>query len=138
MLFYPYQQSANRRTDMKVVITDDTLRRNSVQTVTQETRANFAMAGNPLPDDVKILPLKDRSGRQIQETVCVDHVYEGRVLDLAVIRAKRWMRSGKFPGTGAPHHIALAMAAFHKADPEGFNRILKSRGLEDPGRKVAL
>ncbi len=109
---------------MKVKIIDDTLRCHSVQEVTDQMRGDFAKAGNPIPDGTKILPLKDRLGRQAMETVQVEHIYEGRVLEIAITRAKRWIRSAKFAdGVGAPHHIALALAAFHKADPDSFKEL---------------
>ena len=109
----------------KVTIIDDTFRRNLMGPVTRETRdMYFKTHKKLLPDSVKMLPLVDRQGRKMQEKVLVKHVLEGRRLRHAITRAKRWMRSGKFPGQPAPHHIALFLAAFHKADPKGFKNAM--------------
>lgn len=108
-----------------VTVVDDTLRRNAAQVVTPEVRANYLLEHRRvLPASTKYLLMKDRRGRQIQETVRVQHVFEGRYLEHAVRRAKRWMRGPRFRSGGAPHHIAMAMAAFSLAYPIDFKNAL--------------
>jgi hypothetical protein len=118
---------------MRVTIIDDTLRANAVSEVTDETLDEMRAAGKPIPEEKFIrrrdedgklhryLLAKDRHGRQVQRTVHREHVFEGAHLENAVRRAKRFMRSDRFRREGrVPRHIALAMAAFHKSDPKGF------------------
>lgn len=62
--------------------------------------------------------------KQGQREVHSQHEFRGRHLQIAINRAKRFMRSLRFQGGGAPRHIALAMMAFHKADHEGFQKAL--------------
>ncbi len=52
-------------------------------------------------------------------------VFDGPRLVHAIKRAKRWMLSNRFKRAkvGIPHHIALKIAAFHKADPAGFKAV---------------
>lgn len=107
----------------KVTIIDDTLRRNVCHPLSAEMRMEYFKRFKKLPPDDFLVPVKNRRNQQIQETVRVKHVFKGEYLKHAVHRAKRWMRSGKFPGTGAPRHIAIFMAAFHKADPKGFEKL---------------
>lgn len=109
----------------KVTIVDDTFRRNLMSPVTRATRdMYFEVHKKLLPDAVKMLPVVDRQGRKMQEKVQVRHHFEGARLRHAVTRAKRWMRSGRFPGIRPPYHIALFLAAFHKADPKGFKNAM--------------
>ncbi len=109
----------------KVMIVDDTFRRNGTHRMTLESRRLFFKKFGRLPQTWGDQVLsKDRQGRQMQETVKVLRIFEGAHLENAVRRAKRWMRSPRFRRTDTPRHIALAMAAFHKADPEGFKRAL--------------
>lgn len=91
-----------------VTIIDDTLRRN---------RAELdSLTGWQL--------MKDRHGKQIQDVIRVAKVLEGAHLEHAVKRARRWMSK---PGRGgAPRHIALFMAAFHKWDQKGFAEAAQS------------
>lgn len=111
---------------MRVVIKDDTLRRNAVLMITPAMREEAAKAGRPIPASTKFVLGKDRQGRQVQETVVVDRVLEGAHLLHAVKRAKRFIRSKGYRQRGhtPPRHIALFMAAFHKADPEAFKRAM--------------
>lgn len=106
---------------MRVEIVDDTLRANRVQVVTNAYRLSYLRAhGRPLPDSVRFLTVRAH-GRQVQDVVRTTHVFEGARLEHAVRRARRWIRGPRFRTAGAPHHIALYLAAFHKADPDGFN-----------------
>lgn len=110
-----------------VTVLDDTMRRNSIVRITPDLRERLRRQGRPVPNHMMWLPAKDKSGRQMQETITVERVLDGAHLEHAVRRAKRWIRSKRFrtPGKGGmPHHIAIFMAAFHKADPEGFKRAM--------------
>ena len=108
----------------KVRVIDDTLRANAVEVVTPQMRVDHLKKHGRLLLASVVL-VKDRQHRQIQRVENSEHVYEDKHLQEAVRRAKRWMRSDKFPKVGAPHHIALAMAAFHAADPDGFRKEVK-------------
>ncbi len=110
-----------RRTKKRVVVVDDTLRRNVCVRVTPLVREQYQKKfGHSLPDNVRFLPLEVK-GRKVQDVVKVRHVYEGPRLTHAVTRARRWMRSPRYgKAGGAPHHITLAMMAFRQADPRGF------------------
>ena len=110
----------------RVVVVDDTLWTNAIQVITPQMRLDHLKVRNrSLPAGARFLLVKDRQGRQVQRAANVGHVYEGKRLERAVRRAERWMRSDKFPKTGAPHQIALAMAAFHLADPDRFKEVAK-------------
>ena len=109
----------------KIRVIDDTLRANVVEVVTPQMRVDHLKKHGCLLSASVVL-VKDRQHRQVQRVENLEHVYEGRRLEEAVRRAKRWMRSAKFPKIGAPHHVALAMAAFHKADPVGFRKEVKA------------
>ncbi len=93
---------------MKILVTDDTLRE-TAGVLTGGLRPGFR-------------PFVDRQNRKIQRHVSVTHVFEGANLERAIRRARRHIRSPRFKRGGAPHHVALAMAAFHRADPEGFRQ----------------
>jgi uncharacterized protein YaiI (UPF0178 family) len=84
----------------RVVVVDDTLR---------QTLA--VIAGG------KLMLQMDRQRRKIQKTVNVDRVLEGRHLEHALRRARRWMRK---PHGRAPRHIAVFLAALHKTCPAEF------------------
>ena len=114
-------RSIFRRPPARVVIIDDTLRQNRVTMVTDHIRLQFAKVGRVLPTGLEFIPSTDRQGRKIQDVVRSEQVFEGPVLKHAIHRAKCWMRSRRFPHDGAPHHIAMFMAAFKKADPGGFD-----------------
>ncbi len=59
-----------------------------------------------------------------QGIVQVKIPYVGPCLELAVKRAKRWIRAnGMIPKP--PKHIILAMMAFSQADPNGFKEAVK-------------
>lgn len=108
---------------MRVEVRDDTLRENACIEVTDAVRAQyFEVHKTPLPDHVRFLPIKDKN-RQVQYPVTQVHVYEGRRLELAILRAKRWFRSRTITSSPA-WHIALAVLAFKEADPEGFKLAL--------------
>ncbi len=110
----------------KVKVTDDTFRRPVMLPITKEVRKiYYEKHGKLLPDSVKMLPAVDRQGRKVMETVRVTHVFEGRRLGHAVTRARRWIRNNR-PDVRPPHHIALFLAAFHKADPDGFKQATAS------------
>lgn len=104
-----------------VTVNDDRGCVNLVVEVTDEMRVTYAMAhGRPFPPGVNWVPQRDRQGRQMQEKVDRPVTYEGRGLQVAIKRAKRWMRSrGNRAGT-PPAHIVLALMAFLKADPQQF------------------
>lgn len=53
--------------------------------------------------------------------------FEGRHLELAILRARRWIKNARNP-KDPPRHIGHAMAAFARADPEGFKRAIEERG----------
>ncbi len=84
----------------RVVVTDDTLRR--TEGVIRDGRVAFHV---------------DRQKRRVQQTVRVERVLEGRHLEHALGRARRWMRK---PRGRAPGHIAMFLAALYKVDPDGF------------------
>lgn len=108
---------------MQVEVKDDTLRENACIEVTGDVREEyFKRHGTALPNHVRFLPIKDKN-RQVQYPVTQVHVYEGRRLELAVLRAKRWFRSRTITSSPA-WHIALAVLAFKEADPEGFKLAL--------------
>lgn len=111
----------------KVTIIDDTSRRNVMQEVTPYIQQTFLLRGLMLPEIGTLLPMKIK-GQQVQEPVSVPHVFEGQHLQNVIRRAKHWMRSKKFMGNKPPHHIALAMAAFSKAQPVEFHNILSEVG----------
>ncbi|MEE8608962.1 MAG: hypothetical protein V3S55_15265 [Nitrospiraceae bacterium] len=115
---------------MKVTIVDDTGRRTRCSLVSM---IDYIKSGGKLPPGRRLsyilVPVGYIDGpyknRKIMDTVEVKRVFEGRHLELCVLRAKRWMRSKRFREQGgAPRHIALAMAAFSKADRKGFNEAL--------------
>lgn len=89
----------------RVVVVDDTLR------ATQ----GMIVGG-------KLMLYQDRQRRRTQRRVSVSRVLEGRHLEHALRRARRWMRK---PRGRAPGHIAVFLAAFHKADPVGFKAMVK-------------
>lgn len=49
-----------------------------------------------------------------------DVVYKGRALQIAINRAKRWMRSRAGKAGTPPAHIVPALMTFLKADPQQF------------------
>lgn len=76
----------------------------------------------------QMMMARDRQGRRVQEKTRTVHVFEGRHLDLAVLRARRWIRNShrRRDGIrGAPKHIALKLAAFHKASPVDFGAAMQ-------------
>ena len=96
---------------MKVEIVDDT-GRNTLGGI------GAGKFGRP-----QMMMSQDRQGRRLQDKAHTTHVFEGRRLDLAVLRARRWIRNShkRRDGIrGAPKHIALKLAAFHKAYPVSF------------------
>ena len=100
----------------RVVVQDDTYRENVVTVVTPWMAHN-----NPFLKVGSVLRTLDGNHNQVQNTVTVEHEFEGRHLELAVRRAKRFIRANKTGKVGtAPKHIALKMAAFSLADPDGF------------------
>jgi len=102
-----------------VTVNDDRGRVNLVIEVTDEMRLSYAMAhGRPFPPGIDFVPQRDRQGRQMQEKVDRPVTYEGKGLQVAIKRARRWIKSGK-RGT-PPAHIVLALMAFLKADPQQF------------------
>ena len=104
-----------------VTVKDDRGRVNLVTEVTQSMKDSYMLVhGKPWPADVHFIPQRDRQGRKMQDKVDREVVYEGRALQVAINRAKRWMRSrGNKAGT-PPAHIVLALMAFLKADPQQF------------------
>ncbi len=70
----------------------------------------------------KVIFYQDRQRRKVQHRVSVARVLEGRHLEHALRRARRWMRK---PRGRAPGHIAVFLAAFHKVDPAGFKAMVK-------------
>lgn len=84
------------------------------------------------PTGKRMMMAQDRQGRRLQEktqTVCV---FEDRHLDLAVLRARRWIRNAhkRRDGIrGAPKHIALKLAAFHKAYPVDFGEAMENAAI---------
>ena len=103
---------------MKVEIVDDT-DRNTIG------RADNSLAGR----DPVMMMARDRQGRRLQDKAHTVHVFEGRYLDLAILRARRWIRNAHKRRLGgirnAPKHIALKLAAFHKVDPDGFKAAMQ-------------
>ncbi len=89
----------------RVVVMDDTLR-----------------ATKEFVKDGKVVLYLDRQRHRVQQQVSVPRVLEGRHLEHALRRARRWMRK---PRGRAPGHIAVFLAAFHKADPTGFKAMVK-------------
>ncbi len=89
----------------RVVVTDNTLRRT---------------AG--VIQNNQLMLYQDRQHRKVQQTTTVERVLEGRHLEHALKRARRWMRK---PRGRAPGHIAIFLAALHKVDPEGFKAMVR-------------
>jgi len=110
----------------QVTVTDNTLRFNVVQHLTFEMRQDALSRGVHIPPEVKFIPVRDEHGKQVQREAHRDHTYKGAALTHAVKRARRWLRSGKRTSNQAPHHIALALLAFKKAEPKVFNACLKA------------
>ncbi len=106
----------------RVEIVDDTQRRNVCVEVDNDVRDKFLKAnGVLLPANVKFLPMRDRYRRQVQETVETVIVFEERRLEVAVRRAKCWLKRRDRPkGSGTPSHIAQMLLAYLKHDPKGF------------------
>ncbi len=111
----------------KVTIVDDTLRHNLCVKVSAEMRSDFAKRGRPIPPRVSHLPARDRHGHTVMQEVRAIRTFEGVHLENVMKRARRWIRRQRRCGTDGkmPGHIALAMAAFRKADPAGFARALE-------------
>ncbi len=113
---------------MQVEITDDSFRRILARQITQQMRLDARIKGIHIPDNVHFILERDRQGHKIQEKAYETYVFEGARLARAIRRAKRWIRSRRYRSVSStPRHIALAMAAFHKADPEGFARCLHEK-----------
>ena len=112
----------------KVTISDDSFRLNLSTFITPAMRLKAFQEGRPLPQNVIYLLAKDNFGNQAQDKITNQYVYEGRMLELAILRAKRWIRSKNFgfEKSNMPRHIAKAMAAFHKADPVGFKETVSA------------
>ena len=105
-----------------VTVHDDRGRLNQVVQVTEEMRLSYMMAhGRPFPPGINFVPQRDRQGRIIQDKTKRPVTYEGRGLQVAINRARRWLKSGK-RGT-PPAHITLALMAFLKADPQQFQQL---------------
>lgn len=63
----------------------------------------------------------DRQGHKIQKAVRSTKVYEGKQVEIAVKRAKRWLRRGPEKSVlNPPRQIQYALAVFSKADPKGY------------------
>jgi hypothetical protein len=91
----------------RVVVVDDTLRRNVVRV-----------------ERGRVLQMRDRHNRVVQEGSSSEHVFEDRHLTNAIRRARRWMsrpRRSKSP----PRHIRLAMAAYARARPDDFRKSMQ-------------
>lgn len=104
-----------------VTVNDDRGRVNLVTEVTQSMKDSYMLVhGKPWPAGVDFIPQRDRQGRKMQDRVDREVVYEGRALQVAINRAKRWMRSRAGKAGTPPSHIVLALMAFLKADPQQF------------------
>ncbi len=90
----------------RVVVYDDSLR---------QTQGMVA--------DGRLLFVKDRQHRKIQDVTSIARVLEGRPLEHAIRRARRWLHRPR--NRRPPGHIALFLAAFHKADPAGFEAAVR-------------
>ena len=115
----------NKHAVRRVVIVDDTLCHNA--SVLRRDGAGFVrllMVKHNRGDTVE-LPVGERKfgHRQAQHTVRVERVLEGRHLEHALRRARRWMRRPR--RGGAPRHIALFLAALHRTDPAGFEEAMR-------------
>src|SRR5690606_17365192 len=77
--------------DMKpIILTDDTFCRNRAIPVTKDMRDQAAKDGKPIPNSVNFLKVTVQ-GRQVQDPTPVQIRYEGKHLENAVKRAKRWL-----------------------------------------------
>ncbi len=105
-----------------VTIIDDTGRRNCTHVVTTEMREQYFLIHSiHMLANIKKVLARNKCGHVIQEVDPIEHTFEGRYLELSIKRAKRWMRNQE---GSPPKHIALAMAAFHKVDPEAFKKLM--------------
>ncbi len=104
-----------------ITVTDDTYRANRMRLVTPEMAiANPNLVGH------RLVSVLDQQRWQVQDVVHVDHEYEDRAVWNAAVRARRWIRAKTRGQLGTtPKHIALKMAVFHKADPEGFKAAMQ-------------
>ena len=108
-----------------VTVVDDTLRQNVCRQLNDDERLEYLRRFKKLLPGGVLVPVKDRRGHQVQTVIKAKKVFAGEHLRLTVKRAKRWMRSGNFPHTGAPRHIAIAVAAFQKAYPNDFEALAR-------------
>lgn len=107
----------------RVTIVDDGFRHNSYTTVTKSNQKDLEkILKCPLRIGT-LLPIKDRFKRVVQDVVEMAIVFEGAHLERAIVRARRWMRSGKF-GTESPRHITYMLMAYKNHDPESFGAYL--------------
>ena len=111
-----------------VTVTDDLGRVNECHVVFPhdpnwiKLAARFKVSRGPI-----YLPLTTRDGKKIQSVIERHVEYSGRKLELAVLRAKRFIRSNKRAGEKLPrppYHIAMALAAFLASDPDGFREAM--------------
>lgn len=116
-----------------VTVVDDTLYVPRVTWVTDEMRTAAQAKGKPIPPHVRYLFVKQH-GKKILKRTPTTITFEGRHLDIAIKRAKRWIR--KCTDQKPSHHIALAMAAFHQVDPEGFKQYLHTNAYGIHGTQV--
>lgn len=112
-----------------VSIIDDSFCEVACKEVTQEDRdAHFKTHKKVMPASVKFIPYHNQSGQMIVQPRKVRFTYEGKHLEHAVKRARRWLcgSRGRREGRVAPAHIQRFMLAYAKADPKGFSEDLNN------------
>ena len=78
----------------------------------------------------ELMLYQDRQHRRVQRTVSVERMLEGRHLEHALRRARRWIRNRS--GESPSGQMAVFLAAFRKADPVGFEAAVEeARALHE-------
>lgn len=110
---------------MRVKIIDDTFKSNKTVRITKAMRDAAIAKGHPLPYGLTYLQIYNRARQRVQRVRKEIFWFEDKHLENVVRRARRWIVNRSRLGQRPPRHIALAMAAFHKAYPDEFEKALK-------------
>jgi len=97
----------------RIIVTDHADRRHRMITLTPDMRASLAASGKVIPDNIKQLPARTKTGAIVQDVVRRDTVFEGTILQRALARARRYRKSGKGHAK-PPQHIALYLKALEQ------------------------
>ena len=110
---------------VKVTIVDDTGRLNA-----SERLSPMQARARGLSMDTGYLLVRDGRRKQVQEVVDREITYDGKQLEVVLNRARRWLRSGRL--TGAPKHVARALAVLGKHDMAEFQALVKEAHPDSP------